>query len=147
MEVMAACLRVALMNRPDPTWEPPAGRLFVRISHAPWKNEVVFAYPDGEHHHQSLARIRCWEAEPYFGGWVECARGDVWAAGSGMPIVRRLADTSDVAALVKLWTADKAPGSFRYTIADWLERVGKSGLCDDDKAMIASVVAAGTAAA
>lgn len=135
MEVAALCLSAAMRMRPDPTWAPPIGVLFVRIMHAPWQNDITFGYadkvdPDGICHYRSVARIRDWHAEADFGGSVDFAKGDMDHAGSGAAIVRRLATENDVAALRKLW-------SDRFPFAEWLEdALSREGLCEESKALL-----------
>ena len=133
MEVAAACLAAVDRMRPDPSWTPPPGVLFVRFLVSPWNNEVEFAYVDDAKdpsHHRSIARIRNWQGGPYFGGSVECAKGNHDHAGTGAAIVRRVADADDVEALFRLWQSHVAVSEFMASVGD------DRGLCPESKALI-----------
>lgn len=139
MEFAAAGLAAVARMRPDPTWVPTVGVLFVRIMQAPWQNEIVFGYATKEHngglmHYIAIARIRNWSGEPESGGGFDCAKGDLDTETAASPIVRRLADEDDIRALVKLW-------DHPTSLVEWLAIVEvERGLSAQSKAMIERVV-------
>lgn len=136
MEIAAMCLNAVRYMTPNPEWTPPVGVLFVRFLVAPWLNEVEFGFADEPakndlQHCRSIARIRNWSAEPYFGGSLDCAKGNLDTSASAGAIVRRLAGIDDVRALMRLWDS-------RISIAEWLVNVSEytPGLCAKSKDMI-----------
>lgn len=139
MDFAAAAISVLLRCRPDDTWTPPLGVLFVRFLIAPWSNEVSFGYADDTNdpkHYRSIARIRDWSSGPDFGGNVDFAKGNVDTNVAVSTIVRRVAGSDDVEALLKLWDS-------RIAIPEWAESVASArGLCDKSKAMVAEAVLA-----
>lgn len=87
-------------------------------------------------HHFTIARIRDWKSEPYFGGWTEAATGKMYDTGSGCMICRRLAHHSDIVGLVRLWDS-------RIQILEWINDTEHRGcipreVTDEIKAAIAS---------
>lgn len=121
----------------DKNWIPPVGVLFARILAAPWEHVVEFGYVHEQKpsatsfHYYTLARIRDWEAAPYFGGMLDCGVGETGTTGAGGAIVRRIANRDDVEALRKLW------GDRRMTFAEWVDDVcSRPELGDGSKAML-----------
>ena len=123
-------------------WQPPIGRLYVRhlLDADRYEVELCFATghsPTGSVDYAQLARITRWQAGPYFGGGIDCAKGQRDHTGAGGMVVRWMAYDNDLAAFVRLWADD------RTTVGAWaLQAAAVAGLDAGDASRLLRVMAA-----
>ncbi len=119
-------------------WEPPIGRLFLRILYDTYRMRISFDYLEsgaGERapNYRTVAEISNWAGGPHGGNYHECMRQDEGRTPSGAVVVRRSAWKTDVQALKDLWRCDLE------TFAEWAARV--SPRLDEESRDMLTVVA------